>query len=374
MKRSTSLALALPAAWLALSIGSLACQKETPATSPPTAAQTPAPGQAAGPTSPAAAERINPRVLRRFQPVDGAVETRPSPQKVALGRMLFFDKRLSRGHDIACNSCHDLAKFGADGKPTSPGSGGGLGTRNSPTVFNAATHIAQFWDGRAADVETQATGPILNPREMAMPDEKAVVAVLSTIPAYLRLFDRAFPDEKPSLTLAHVGIAIGSFVRGLVTTSRWDKFIAGDSAALTAEETYGLHVFVDTGCMTCHTGPQVGGTMFQRVGALLPWPNQKDRGRIEVTKAPADEMVFKVPTLKNVAETGPYFHDGSVADLETAIKMMGRHQLGIELETREVKAIAAWLRSMTGKIDPVYAEAPTLPEGGPSTARASPRL
>jgi cytochrome c peroxidase len=318
-----------------------------------------------------APEEINPRLLRRFQPVGGdKVAAPPSAERVRLGRALFHDKRLSRNQQIACTSCHSLDKFGTDGLATSLGVDGQQGGRNAPTVFNAATHVAQFWDGRAANVEEQATGPITNPIEMAMPNEQAVVAVLESIPGYVEMFKQAFPGESKPISLKNVGEAIGAFERGLVTTSRWDKFIAGDMAALTSAEKHGLRVFLDVGCMACHTGPQVGGSMFQKVGAVIAWPNRKDEGRVAITKAPADQMVFKVPSLKNIAKTAPYFHDGSAADLETAIRRMGHHQLGIELTDDEVKAISAWMRSMTGEIDAAYIAAPELPKSATAKQRS----
>jgi cytochrome c peroxidase len=212
-------------------------------------------------------------------------------------------------------------------------------------------------------------GPIMNPKEMAMPSEQAVVAMLESIPEYVAQFKRAFPQAARPISLKNVGDAIGSFVRGLVTKSRWDRYIAGETAALTAQEKRGLKIFLDTGCMACHTGPQVGGTMFQKVGAVVPWPNQKDEGRVAVTKVAADRMVFKVPTLKNIAKTSPYFHDGSAPSLEQAIRLMGHHQLGVALEDDEVKAIAAWMLSMTGEPDPKYVAVPELPASTPKTPR-----
>jgi cytochrome c peroxidase len=267
---------------------------------------------------------------------------------------------LSKGQSLSCNSCHDLAKHGVDGRPVSIGHKGQSGSRNAPTVYNAATHIAQFWDGRAETVEAQATGPILNPIEMAN-DEGRVVAALASIPAYVEAFRTAYPGTPQPITLADVGDAIGAFERGLVTRSRWDRFIAGQSDALTAPEKRGLRTFLDHGCMACHTGPQVGGSMFQRVGVMEPWPNQRDLGRAEITKSPIDRMMFKVPSLKNIAETGPYFHDGSAATLKDAIRAMGRYQVGVLLTDAEVDAIATWMRSMSGDPDPVYIAMPKLP-------------
>ena len=285
------------------------------------------------------------------------------PNRVALGRFLFHDPRLSKTREVSCSTCHVLTRFGIDGKVVSTGVEGRQGRRNAPTVFNAATHIAQFWDGRAMDVEAQAAGPIMNPVEMDMPDEQAVIDVLAHVPLYVEMFRKGFPGEDQPISLKNVGEAIGAFERGLVTTSRWDKFIAGDHTALTPRERQGLGLFIQRGCIACHTGPQAGGSSFQKVGTAFPWPNQADQGRSEITHFPPDRMVFKVPSLKNIAETAPYFHDGSTTNLETAIHLMGHYQLGIELPKEEVDAMAAWMRSMTGVPDPAYIAAPRLPPG-----------
>jgi cytochrome c peroxidase len=300
---------------------------------------------------------VNPRLLRRFRPVVGTAKVVTTPAQVALGRMLFSEPRLSLREDLSCAGCHDLDRFGVDHQKTAIGTDGQVGPRNVPTVFNAATHIAQFWDGRAASVEAQAVEPILNPQEMAMPDSDAILHRLDT-PAYTAAFHAAYPGDPNPITIEHLGGAIGAFERGLVTTSRWDAYLAGDLAALTAEEKHGLHVFLEVGCMSCHTGPQVGGTMFQRLGAVEPWPDEHDLGRAAVSHLASDRMVFKVPSLKNVVETAPYFHDGSVAKLDEAIRMMARHQLGLELADDQVAAIAAWMGSMTGRIESGYVAGP----------------
>lgn len=286
---------------------------------------------------------------------------RREADRVVLGRLLFHDPRLSRNREISCSTCHVLTRFGIDAKPTSIGLGGVHTRRNAPSVFNAATQIAQFWDGRAVDVEAQAISQITSASDMAMPNEKAVVKLLSHVPTYVELFRTAFPDDDHPVSLKNVGDAIGAFVRGLVSTSRWDRFVAGDPSALTARETAGLRVFRQRGCVVCHAGPQVGGTSFQKLGAVVPWPNQSDQGRFEITKVAPDRMVFKVPSLKNVVETAPYFHDGSTESLELAIQLMARHQLGIELAADEVRAIAEWMRSMTGSSDAAYIATPQLP-------------
>ena len=286
------------------------------------------------------------------------------PNRVALGRLLFHDPRLSKSSEVSCNSCHTLTRFGIDGKTSATALEQDSGRRNVPSVFNAATHVAQFWDGRALTVETQASEAMTNPVEMAMPNEKAVVDVISRVPRYVEMFHAAFPSDHQPISLHNVGDAIGAFERGLVTESRWDRFMAGDHSALTTHEKRGLGVFMQRGCIVCHAGPQVGGTSLQRVGAVFPWPNQADTGRLKVTHFEPDRMVFKVPSLKNIEETGPYFHDGSTSSLETAIRLMAFHQLGIEITESEVHAIADWMRSMTGEADPAYIAAPQLPPAG----------
>jgi cytochrome c peroxidase len=313
---------------------------------------------------------VNPRLLRRFEPLRDRIESKENPlteSKVELGRMLFFEKRLSKKHDLSCNSCHVLSKYGVDGEVTSPGHKGQRGARNSPTVYNAAGFFAQFWDGRAETVEAQATGPILNPVEMALPNAETGVKVLKSMPEYVSAFQRAFPDDKDPVTFDNVGRAIGAFERKLTTPSRWDDYLRGNETALTEPEVEGLRVFTNVGCMVCHTGEFVGGAMYQKVGVVDAWPNQKDQGRFEVTKQEVDRMMFKVPTLRNVAKTAPYFHDGSVATLDAAVRTMGRHQLGLNLSDREVSAIVAWLGSLTGKLPEEYIKEPVLPPSGPTT-------
>jgi cytochrome c peroxidase len=344
-----------------------ACSSSSDAAQPPH----PAPPAAAAARMADTATRsdvgeVNPRLLRRFKPVRKSFELAGAPASTAmtdLGRMLFFDKRLSKDHDLSCNSCHALDHFGVDNEPTSVGAKGARGRRNSPTVFNAAGHFTAFWDGRAGNVEEQAKGPILNPSEMAMTDAPAVVAVLQKIPGYVTAFHAAFPGDAAAVSYENVGRAIGAFERSLVTPSRWDKYLAGDRAALSAKEITGLKLFTDLGCMTCHTGEFVGGSMFQKVGVAAPWPNQADEGRFEVTKLASDRMMFKVPSLRNVAKTSPYFHDGSAKTLEEAIELMGRYQIGEEINEKDIAAIAAWLGSLTGELPAKYIEPPQLPPG-----------
>jgi cytochrome c peroxidase len=322
--------------------------------------------RAASPQTRTESGEINPRLLRRFKPLRGNIELPNEPAaSVALtdlGRMLFFDKRLSRDGDLACNSCHQLDHFGVDNQPTSVGAKGVRGRRNSPTVFHAAGHFTSFWDGRAGNVEEQAKGPILNPAEMAMPDAASVVAVLQKLPGYVTAFRAAFPGEAAPLTYDNVGRAIGAFERKLTTPSRWDRYLQGDRMALTDPELRGFKLFTDLGCMTCHTGEFVGGSMFQKVGVATAWPNQGDQGRFEVTQLSSDRMIFKVPGLRDVAKTAPYFHDGSAKTLEEAVTLMARYQVGEELGAGDVQAIVSWLGALTGELPTKYIAAPRLPE------------
>jgi cytochrome c peroxidase len=309
-----------------------------------------------------------------FQAIKSAAKPEGSDaEKVKLGQMLYHEKRISKNHDISCNSCHDVNRYGVDGKPTSPGHKGQLGGRNSPTVFNAFGHFAQFWDGRAATVEEQAKGPVLNPIEMAMPSERQVLRVLNSMPEYRKAFKAAFPKEKRPVTYQNFANAVGAFERQLSTPARFDAFLEGDDSALKEEELEGLAVFIEVGCTTCHSGALLGGQMYQKVGLHKPWPNQKDLGRFEVTQQEADKMMFKIPSLRNITQTGPYFHDGQTAELATAIKMMGEHQLGKELSDTQVNSMIVFLDTLTANPPAEYLAVPTLPESTRRTPKPNPK-
>jgi cytochrome c peroxidase len=271
-----------------------------------------------------------------------------TPERVALGKSLYLDTRLSKNNKMSCNSCHNLSTFGVDNEPTSPGHEGKRGGRNSPSSFNAALHIAQFWDGRAKDVEAQALGPILNPGEMGMESEQQVVDRLKADPKTVEAFKKAFPGEAEPLTYTNVGKAIGAFERTLITPSRFDAFLKGDQKALTPAEMAGGKLFVETGCTACHMGSTVGGQMYQKLGLVKEY-DTKDMGRFEVTKNESDKKMFKVPSLRNVAKTGPYFHDGSVKTLNEAVSLMAEYQLGKQLSKEQVASIVTFLGSLTGK-------------------------
>lgn len=319
---------------------------------------------------------VDPGLLKAFgspsNPMLAAGAAAPTGAQVDLGRLLYYEKRLSKNQDVSCNTCHLLNKYGVDGTPTSTGHKAQKGGRNAPTVYNAAGHIAQFWDGRAADVEAQAKGPVLNPIEMAMADEKSVVAVLETIPEYTLLFQAAFPGEEKPVTYDNMAKAIGAFERGLVTPSPFDRLLAGDQTALTDAQKAGLTTFVQSGCTTCHSGPLLGGGMYQKLGLVTPWPNPSDAGRFDVTKNEADKQLFKVPSLRNIEKTGPYFHDGSVATLDEAIRLMGHHQLGRDLSPEQVGSIQTFLTSLTGELPTAYIAEPPALASGPKTPKPDP--
>jgi cytochrome c peroxidase len=290
-------------------------------------------------------------MLRAFAPLPRIMasdENPVTPEKAALGRRLYHDPRFSPDGTISCASCHPLDRFGVDGKPVSNGHHGAAGMRNSPTVFNAAGHFVQFWDGRAATIEEQVRGPLLNPVEMAMPSEQAVVTVLGSDPLYEKEFRSAFPGQPDPLTFENMALAIGAFERTLTTPSRWDDYLNGNSSALTPQEKAGFTAFTRTGCMTCHRGPYVGGEMYSRLGITRTWPNTKDLGRYEVTRHERDRLIFKVPGLRNVAETAPYLHDGSIATLEEAVRLMADYQLARQLTDNETRQIVTWLNTLTG--------------------------
>ena len=297
-----------------------------------------------------------------------------TPAKVELGKMLYFDPRLSASHVISCNSCHNIGLGGADAEPTSIGHRWQHGGRNAPTVFNAVFNKAQFWDGRAKDLEQQAGGPMMNPVEMASPPTH-VVEQLNGIPGYRDVFAKAFPGQSDPVTLDNAQKAIAVFEATLITPDApFDRFLKGQADALSPAQKQGLTLFMDKGCSACHNGINVGGGMYapfgvvEKPGAEFLPPN--DQGRFMVTKTPSDEYVFKVPTLRNIALTAPYFHTGSAWDLRQAVAVMGASQLGIQLTSPEVDAITAFLDSLTGEQPKVVY--PILPPSVATTPQPQP--
>jgi cytochrome c peroxidase len=304
-----------------------------------------------------------------FSPLTGAADNPDNPitkEKVLLGQTLYFDKRLSKDETVSCNSCHNLQTYGVDNDPTSKGVGGQLGGRNSPTVLNAAFHFTQFWDGRAKDVEEQAGGPILNPLEMAMPDQEAVISRLAAIKGYQDLFAAAFPGEVQPVNYVNLQKAIGAFERKLITPSRFDEYLMGYDEALSPEEKKGLQTFMEVGCTACHSGTILGGQMYQKFGLIGNYwdftNSQKlDNGRFLVTNNESDKFLFKVPSLRNIEKTHPFFHDGSITDLGEAVKIIAKLQLNKDLTDEEVKEIVTFLKTLTGTVPTELAKAPEMP-------------
>ncbi len=292
-----------------------------------------------------------------------------TPARIELGRQLFFDPRLSASYLISCNTCHNVGLGGVDLQETSIGHGWQKGPRNAPTVLNAVFNIAQFWDGRAADLAAQAKGPIQASVEMNNKPQRAV-ETLKSIPGYVSLFGKAFPGEKDPVTFDNVAKAIEVFEATLITPdSPFDLYLKGNGKALAAGEEKGLRVFMEKGCSTCHNGINVGGGGYFPFG-VLEAPDASirppgDLGRFKVTNTSSDKYVFKAPTLRNVALTPPYFHSGKVWKLKDAVTVMGSSQLGIHLSAEDEEAIVAFLHTLTGT-QPIE-EYPILPPGSATT-------
>lgn len=297
-----------------------------------------------------------------------------NPDKISLGRMLYFDKRVSGDGTLSCNSCHDVATSGTDNLPFSKGIHGQLGGRNAPTVFNAAYMSVQFWDGRAPSLEEQAKGPITNPVEMGMESHAACVATIAKIPGYAPLFKKVYGDKGDPFTIENIVGAIAAYERTLVTpNSPVDRFIAGDQKALNAAQKKGMDLVQKVGCTTCHFGlnyagpampagagfyqkfPLIAGSKYDKQYGFL-----KDNGRYDVTKTEGDRHFYRVPTWRNIALTAPYFHNGSVKTLDEAVRVMAKTQLNKSLKADEVVAIVEFLKALTGEL-PKEKE-PVLPQ------------
>ena len=298
-------------------------------------------------------DRLIRRANRYFSPLPAAMPgaENDTPERVALGKKLYFEKRLSINDTQSCASCHRLEDgfAGVDNLPVSPGARGEQGTRNSPTVLNAGWQDSQFWDGRAADLVEQAKGPILNPIEMGMPDEQAVEEKVRDIAEYQSAFSLAFPGNEPAITYQNIAEAIAAFERTLITPSRFDDFMNGDSGALSEAEQRGLNDFIKIDCKSCHDGKLLGGEAYEPLGKENPYENQADLGVYALTKDEDDRMVFKVSPLRNVALTAPYFHDGKIQTLDEAVRKMGKLQLDKELTDQQASDIASFLKALTDK-------------------------
>tara|TARA_R110000796_G_scaffold250728_1_gene380313 strand:- start:106 stop:1107 length:1002 start_codon:yes stop_codon:yes gene_type:complete len=297
---------------------------------------------AGGLCAPLQAERLTSEPIQPIEPA-----TFDEPEKIELGKKLFFDPRLSRSGFISCNSCHNLSMGGSDNLSTSIGHNWQEGPINSPTVLNSSMNVAQFWDGRAATLQEQAAGPISNPMEMASTHVLAL-DVLRSIPQYRKEFADIYGSDE--IDLDRVTDAIAAFEETLVTpNSRFDQWLKGDDDALTQTELAGYKTFKDIGCTACHNGPAAGGSSFQRMGIVEPYiTDNPAEGRVAVTGKDADRFSFKVPTLRNVELTYPYFHDGAHWQLEDAVDLMARLQLGRELEKQDIDNMTAFLKTLTG--------------------------
>jgi len=292
-----------------------------------------------------------------------------NPAMVELGKKLYFDPRLSKSGFISCNSCHNLSMGGSDNLKSSIGHNWQKGPINSPTVLNSSLNLAQFWDGRAKDLKAQAGGPIANPGEMAFTHELAV-AVLQSIPGYAAEFKQVFASDK--VDIDRITQAIAAFEETLVTpNSRFDQYLKGNRKALSKAELEGYALFKDSGCVACHNGSAVGGNSFQKMGVVEPYKaSSPAEGRVAVTGKDADRFSFKVPTLRNVELTYPYFHDGAADTLSEAVDTMGRVQLGKKFSPEENAKIVAFLKTLTGE-QPSF-KLPLLPPSADKTPRPTP--
>src|SRR6202165_4113834 len=307
-----------------------------------------------------------------FQPLpkDMATPEFPiTPSRVELGRKLFFDPRISVDGTVSCARCHQPALYGTDGLPKARGAHDKLDPRNVPTILNAALQFKAHWRGDRENVEDAAKQGLTGPLSLLHPDCASPMARTKAVPGYADLFRREFTGDPEPVTPDNWAKPIGAFERTLVTPSRFDAFLAGDARALSPEERTGLRKFIDTGCIACHNGVDVGGGMFQKFGVVEDYwtatgSQQPDKGRFDVTHDPQDTYVFKVPSLRNVAMTPPYFHDGSVRSLPEAVRIMAKVQLGRALREQDTADIVAFLGSLTGKLPQGFVDAPILPASG----------
>ena len=295
-------------------------------------------------------------------------ETAPAPAdnptteaKVELGKMLFMDPRFSSTGTVSCNSCHNVMEGGDDSRTVSMGIHGKTGGRNAPTVWNSAFHSVQFWDGRAPLLEDQAKGPVANPVEMGMKDVETAMQRVRAIPGYKAYFDKAFGEN--SMTVDNAARAVAAFERTLITpNSAYDRYVKGDSKAMSEQQVRGMDKFASSGCTSCHSGAAFNGPQMKLgEGFFTRFPTfadnnyvaqyklADDKGRQEVTGNSADANMFRTPTLRNITDTAPYFHNGSVNDLAEAVRVMAKTQLNKDLPDADVKDIVAFLGSLTGE-------------------------
>jgi cytochrome c peroxidase len=289
-----------------------------------------------------------------------------TPEKVKLGKILFWELRISVDGTVSCAKCHQFGLYAADGLKKAIGDNCKINPRNAPTILNAADQIAEHWIGNRTDVEDQAKQSVIGPPSFGMPSYADVEKKLKEIGGYDSLFKEAFPQDQDPVTMDNFALAVGAFERTLVTPSPFDSYLAGNQQALTDQQINGLKTFMDVGCSDCHSGTYIGGQKYQKFGLIEPYWNYTksqpiDEGRFVVTKNESDKYVFKVPILRNAVKTSPYFHDGSVDSLNQAIWIMGKIQLGRDLSIKELEEIHAFLNSLTGVIPQDALKVPLLP-------------
>jgi cytochrome c peroxidase len=297
-----------------------------------------------------------------------------TPERVELGRALFFESRASVDGTTSCARCHGPSLYGTDGLSKPHGAHDKVNPRNAPTVLNAALQFSAHWRGDRRNVEDQATQALIGPASFGNPDYASAMGRIKGIPGYSELFQKAFPGERDAVTPENWGKAIGSYERTLVTPSRFDQYLSGNAKVLSSAEQRGLRTFMKTGCATCHNGPGVGGGMFQKFGVVEDYwketgSSEIDKGRFDVTHDEADLYFFKVPSLRNVAMTPPYFHDGAVNTLPEAVRIMAKVQLGNDLAERDIADIVSFLGSLTGTMPDNFRELPVLPPSAFESAR-----
>ena len=298
------------------------------------------------------------------------IESKENPitqNKVRLGKMLFYETRLSVDNTVSCAKCHFFGFYGTDGLPRSIGNHYRENDRNAPTVFNAAGQISQHWIGDMASVEEQASKSLTGKAANGNPDEKSLIERLGKIKRYNSLFKKAFPNEKQPISAKNIGLAIGAYERTLVTPSAFDEYLEGSLTAIDSKALKGLKLFMNNGCSSCHNGIYLGGNSYEKFGIFYNYweytgSKKIDKGRMSYTKDDADKYVFKVPILRNIMQTAPYFHDGSVKNIRDVIKIMGKIQLDIELKEIEINSIESFFTTLTGKIPKDMLTIPILPQ------------
>ncbi len=317
----------------------------------------------------AADDELATRAKAVFGPLPSAMpsdDNPVTPEKVKLGNMLFWESRISVDGTVSCARCHPIGRYAADGLRKAIGNHCKENPRNAPTILNAASQISEHWIGNRTSVEDQARQAITGPPAFGMPSNASAEKVLKGMPGYVALFKAAFPKDKDPVTVENLARAVGAFERTLVTPAPFDDYLKGNEASLSADQKRGLRTFMDMGCIACHMSPYLGGQMYQKFGVYLPYwgltgSKPVDEGRFAVTKNPADKYFFKVPVLRNVAGTPPYFHDGSVDRLEDAVMIMAKIQLAKDLTREQAGDIVAFFHSLTGVIPAGALAVPMLP-------------